>query len=154
MPSTTSLVIKLQRDFGQFTFTSSDHFHWAPSEQTIYRDESSPDQAALLHELSHALLNHTNYARDIQLIEMERDAWEYATSQLAKPYAVAITEEQIQDALNTYRDWLHARSSCPGCKAIGIQLKKDIYKCVVCGNSWRVNEARMCQLRRYKIPPN
>lgn len=151
MPSTTSLATNLQNDFPAFVFTASDEFRWSPQDKTIFYDHTSDDTASLLHELSHALLDHTEYTKDIELIEMERDAWEYATSTLARKYNVTIGGDVVQNSLDTYRDWLHARSTCPQCKATGVQTKKNQYKCVMCGTKWRVNDARVCALRRYTI---
>jgi hypothetical protein len=151
MPSISSLAIKLQADFPAFIFAAGDTFRWSPEEKTILYVESSDDAASLLHELSHALLNHSEYLKDISLIEMERDAWNFAVESLAKKYNVSIEESTVQDSLDTYRDWLHARSTCPTCQATGVQTKKDSYKCLVCGTNWRVNEARLCALRRYKL---
>lgn len=151
MPSIISMLPKkLTIDFPQFTFKAGDQFRWAPDTRTIYFDQASTDNASLLHELSHALLQHTSYTRDIQLIEMERDAWQYATEQLAYHYAVDITDDTVQDALDSYRDWLHARSTCPTCRATGVQTGKQHYKCLACATTWKVNDARVCALRRYK----
>jgi hypothetical protein len=151
MPSITSLATKLQTDFPRFGFVASHEFRWSPKERTIFYDQDSSDQASLLHELSHAILDHREYARDIELIELERDAWTYARETLAHTYDASIDSEQSEDALDTYRDWLHARSICPGCLATGLQTKKNEYKCILCTTKWRVNDARICALRRYKI---
>lgn len=151
MPSTTSLASKLQSDFPAFIFTASNTFHWSPGDGKIHYDHSSDDTASLLHELAHAILGHTEYRKDIELIEMERDAWAHATTSLAARYRIQINDDTVQDALDTYRDWLHARSTCPQCKATGVQTKKDQYKCIACMAEWRVNEARVCALRRYTL---
>ena len=151
MPSITLLVSKLQADHPAYTFTASDTFRWSPQEKRIYYDQSSEDSASLLHELSHATLGHSQYNKDIELIEMERDAWEYAIATLAVDYDVAISDDIAQDALDTYRNWLHARSACPQCAATGVQTKKNEYKCIACGTKWRVIEARVCSLRRYRL---
>lgn len=151
MPSITSLAAKLTADFPELQFTPSNEFHWSPSKKTVFYDQGSDDQASLLHELSHALLNHEDYTKDIQLIEMERDAWRYSSDKLTTPYKVSIGDDIVQDALDTYRDWLHARSSCPECTATGIQTRKHTYKCLACGSLWHVNDARICALRRHKL---
>jgi hypothetical protein len=151
MPSITSLATSLQHNFPALTFTASDIFRWSPQNQTIFYDANSHDHASLLHELAHAQLAHTTYSKDIELIEMERDAWDYAIQTLASKYDVEINDDAVQNALDTYRDWLHARSTCPRCKAIGVQTKKNEYKCVTCDARWRVNDARVCALRRYAI---
>ncbi|HET8884083.1 MAG TPA: hypothetical protein VFM68_01285 [Candidatus Saccharimonadales bacterium] len=151
MPSTTSLATKLQKDFPHFAFTSSDGFRWSPNDTTVFYDATSNNQAALLHELSHAILDHTQYTKDIELVEMERDAWEHASTSLGSRYGVVIADATIQDSLDSYRDWIHSRSTCPHCQATGVQVKKNQYKCLACNTQWRVNDARVCALRRYTI---
>lgn len=151
MPLISSLVNKLRSDFGQFTFAPGDTFHWSPTDSTIYYVVESDDAASLLHELAHGLLGHKSYTRDITLLEMERDAWSRASQQLGPIYEVTIDKDTVEAALDTYRDWLHARSTCPNCQAIGIQTNKHHYGCVACHEKWRVNDARICALRRYKL---
>lgn len=151
MPSTSPLISKLQATFPEYAFAAGDEFRWSPDEQTIIYDPSSDDQAALLHELSHAILNHTSYMRDVHLLDLERDAWQYAIRELSVTYGVPIPIDQVESSLDTYRDWLHARSICPNCGATGIQTKSDEYKCVACYERWRVNDARICALRRYRV---
>lgn len=151
MPSMSSLVAKLQADFPQFYFAVSDDFRWSPQEKTIFYIETSNHITSLLHEAAHALLDHSTYNKDIELLEMERDAWNYASSQLSKTYGIEIDDHTIQQSLDTYRDWLHARSTCPTCSAIGVQTEKHQYKCIACQTKWRVNDARICALRRYTI---
>lgn len=151
MPSISSLVTKLQADHPQITFTPGNNFQWSPYEATVYYPSESTDSATLLHEVGHALLGHDSYTKDIQLIEIERDAWEYARQNLSSRYNSLIDETIVQDSLDTYRDWLHARSTCPNCQATGVQTKAQQYKCVACHTQWRVNEARICALRRYTL---
>ncbi len=152
MPSIASLVHKLARDYPEYTFSPGDHFRWASGSLEITYDPSNKHaNEHTLHELAHALLKHTDYSRDIQLITIERDAWQCARDELGPQYEVAITDTVIQDSLDTYRDWLHARSTCPNCQATGMQYKKHHYHCVACQHTWRVNDARVCGLRRYKV---
>ena len=151
MPLTTSILVKLKNKYPQFSFKPSNNFLWSSTDNSIYYDKKSPNQSIfLLHELSHALLNHRSYNRDIKLITMERQAWDF-TKNLAVEFDIKISEEIIQSTLDSYRDWLHNRSTCPECKATGLQTKEREYSCLSCNNSWRVNEARTCALRRYKI---
>jgi hypothetical protein len=151
MPSTTSLVINLTRDYPQLLFKPGNDFYWSPNEKTVYYVDGSNDVAAFLHELAHGLLEHSDYPRDITLIELERDAWTQAIDVLAPKYDMVIDSATAETALDSYRDWLHARSTCPNCHATGIQTKTDTYRCVACRVSWRVNEARICALRRYRL---
>jgi DNA-directed RNA polymerase subunit M/transcription elongation factor TFIIS len=132
-------------------FKKSVRFLWSPNEQTIYYFyESDNDYVYMFHELSHALLGHADYTRDVELLAMERDAWDKAV-EIAKKYKMEIDDETVQSTLDTYRDWLHDRSTCPICGATGIQTEKYMYKCLECNHEWRVNEARLCALRRYKM---
>ncbi len=146
MDATTmpSIVAQLAKDYPAFQFVEGDDFHWSPEKKTI--DYTTGPDALLLHELGHALLDHKDYASDIGLLAMERDAWDKART---LPYGVALSDDIIQDHLDTYREWLHARSTCPKCGATGHQVKKLGYHCVACGADWRVNEARVCGLKRY-----
>lgn len=151
MPSTPSLIHSLQLDYPTLVFVAGDDFHWSPKEKTITYDETRHDASAhLLHELSHAVLEHSDYDRDIELIGLERDAWAHAKTVLGPQYRQSIPAHVIKDSLDTYRDWLHARSTCPTCGANGIEIKKSLYHCIGCGDEWRVNEARLCALRRYR----
>lgn len=148
MPSTISLIKKLRVDYPQFVYKKASGFLWSHSEHTIYYTCKNDDCTLLLHELSHALLNHTDYERDIELIAIERDAWD-KSKEVAANYGVIIDDDYVQSNLDTYRNWLHNRSTCPSCKATGLQTKKYIYKCLACSNQWRVNDAKVCALRRY-----
>lgn len=150
MEQTTSLIQNLQKSSPKFTFVSAQEFGWNPKTKTIRYDESSDSLTAyLLHEYGHALLSHDSYDRDIDLIAMERDAWKKAR-EIAKQYDLTISAELVEDSLDSYRDWMHARSQCPMCKATGIQTEEQRYTCIACRTSWKVNEARRCALRRYK----
>jgi len=152
MRSIDSLIKHLRVDYSQFSFELSDKFFWSAKKQTVYFDQTDENSEAFcLHELSHALLGHQGYERDMELIKMERDAWEYAMTELAPLYAITIDDEIVQGNLDTYREWLHARSTCPMCEATGIQTKQQYYSCLACGQTWRANEARLCALRRYSV---
>lgn len=148
MPSTLSLVKQLRNEYPQLTFVKGDDFHWSPSTRTIFFKVPG-ETSLLLHELGHALLMHRQYARDIELLEMEQAAWTYAVSHLSNHHAAPIAIDTIEAHIDSYRDWLHARSTCPSCASTGVQVAKKEYKCLACGTRWHVNEARTCALRRY-----
>jgi len=135
-------------DFPGVLFEQSDDFYYSPQSQTVFY--TSGNLPRLLHELGHALLEHANYSRDIDLLKIERDAWIKAR-QLALVYSVDITDDTVQDDLDSYRLWLHKRSLCPECSANGLQTGIDTYRCLSCHTDWRVNEARTCGLKRYKL---
>jgi len=142
-------ICNLEKDHPQFNFKPGDDFFWSSSENTIFyiADEDNLPEL-LLHELSHAILKHNTFRFDIQLITMERQAWDYA-KKLATKYGVKISDDFAQNQLDTYRDWIHDRSTCPQCKANGLQNKNLIYRCVACKSEWKVNDARDCRLKRY-----
>lgn len=145
-----SLINLLKKNYPLFHFQAGEAFQWSPDSVTIFYGREE-DPVALLHELAHAILGHRYYSRDVELLEMEREAWEYARDRLSKEYVIVIEDDIVEQALDTYRDWLHARSNCTTCSSTGIQISPNIYKCVACGTSWRVNEARLCALRRYTL---
>lgn len=149
MPSLSLLVATLKKRYPDFSFTEAEHFSWSPTEQAILYNASEPNAPLLLlHELSHALLKHSKYRRDVELIAMETAAWEKARA-LTAEFEISYDEDVAQDHLDTYREWLHARSTCPNCSANGYQIEAFRYECPACTHSWRVNEARVCALRRY-----
>lgn len=149
MPSIPSLLPKLITDYPHLSFTSGDLFSWSPSKQTVFYNESDLENTTLLlHELSHGLLEHRRYSKDIELLAMEAAAWD-KTLELAQAYGITLTPDLAEQNLDTYREWMHARSTCPHCEATGYQVKKDTYHCLACSGSWRVNEARLCGLKRY-----
>lgn len=141
-----SIVNQLRIDYPNITFKKAQIFHWSPIDSTVYYADTF-DYAQLLHETGHALLNHRAFDRDITLLAMERDAWQKA-SEIAPCYGVILEENTIETALDSYRDWLHSRSTCPKCSTTGVQSTKNSYTCPACLTIWRVNDARIGQLKR------
>lgn len=151
MQSTTSIISALKTNYPQFSFIQSTSFWWSPPDKTVHYNPKSKDlMAFIFHELSHAVLNHKDCKSDIKLVTMERQAWDYAKI-LALFYKVNIPKSTIQSSLDSYRDWLHKRSTCPRCTATGIQNNVCQYSCVACSYSWQVNQAKKCKLRRYSL---
>lgn len=155
MEKITSLVHALQSSgildtpHGTIALEAGASFSWHYQTRVVTYDATdSHAQILLLHEVGHALLNHQNYDHDIHLLEMERAAWDKAQS-FSLDFGIIIDTKMVEDALDTYRDWLHARSLCPQCSSTGVQTTTNVYMCLACHHVWRVNEARTCQLRRY-----
>ena len=148
MVTITSLAKDISQDYPAIILLPAESFSWIPTKSTLSYDPQG-DADYLLHELAHAILGHTSYHRDIDLLRIERDAWEYAKLNLSAQYHLLISDEIIQGALDSYREWLHARSICPACSAVGLQISAHQYSCPACFQQWTVNEARTCQLRRY-----
>ncbi len=128
-------------------------FYWSPAEEVVYyRPDNTTDEGswALLHETGHALLKHTKYYSDIELVLMEVEAWEEAKS-MAKDMKITIDEDHIQDCLDSYREWLHKRSLCPQCELSGIQLDVKTYTCIFCQEKWNVSSDRFCRPYRRSL---
>lgn len=151
MRSMSSLIRKLKTTYPDITFLEANEFLWSPSKQTVqYTPHKADAPHLLLHELSHGLLGHRHYRRDIELLAMETSAWEKAR-ELADQFSVKFNEDVMESHLDTYREWMHARSICPNCSSNGYQTDATVYECPACSHRWKVNEARICALRRYSL---
>lgn len=141
------LIDQLKHDFPELRFIKGDRFCWQSRTQKIIYDIDSSRLAnwALLHEVAHANLNHINFASDFGLLKQEVEAWSNAKT-LANKYKINISDDYIEDCLDTYRDWLYSRSTCPLCLNACIQIDNEpVYLCHNCDHSWRVSRARLCR---------
>ncbi len=154
MVTTQSLVNRLSDDYPLLTFTLTEgRCAWNPlANEVLYSADTAPTD--ILHEVGHALSGHKSYTSDVELLRMEREAWEYAVRTLAPQYGVTISEDTVETALDSYREWLHRRSLCPTCNLNGVQESRNTYRCVHCHKRWDVNEARTCRLKRTTIKNN
>lgn len=142
------LVARLQNDYPMFRFAPSDKARWSPAEQKIYYTN---DSIQTLHELGHAVLGHSKYRQDIELLQIERAAWNKA-KELALTYGINIDDDTIERALDTYRDWLHQRSKCPNCGQTGLQNIDTLdYRCPNCQHTWRATGGKSTRLKRLSI---
>jgi hypothetical protein len=161
MPANSAKILEMCRlALPHCTFAPSTSFYWSPRNKTIHIDLSALNKAegqmALLHEVGHAILNHSTYTFDAELVSLEAAAW-YKATEKAKDWSIAIDAEHIEDCLDTYRDWLYARSTCPTCSVNAPQPTRSQYKCINCGTTWSVSPSRFCrpyrmQSRAKKIP--
>lgn len=137
------LLKLLCRDYPGLRFEPSTRCYWSPQHNTVFydNDEHTSKAWGLLHELGHALLGHSDYCNDLDLLQKEILAWEEAKS-LGKKYGVIIDDSYIEDCLDTYRDWLHKRSTCPQCGIKALANSEYSYSCFNCGATWRVSPAR------------
>lgn len=143
-----SLLAKLKKQYAHLNFVEGKEFCWSPKTQTItYRDGPDDETMAswsLLHELAHALLGHSRYNSDFELLHMEAAAWHKA-AKIAALYSYTISGDHIQDCLDTYRDWLHQRSTCPVCGTTSLQESARKYSCHNCRTAWTVTSSRFCR---------
>jgi Zn finger protein HypA/HybF involved in hydrogenase expression len=149
----TSWLQRVRTQFPAITFALGNDFRWSPVNQTIYigKITSDRDVITLLHEIGHALCSHSGYDQDIKLLTLEREAWTSAQNQVSPLFNITIDEDMVEEALDSYRDWLHARSRCPECNQNGIQQSSQTYTCLLCTTNWKVNDARRCGLKRYRL---
>jgi hypothetical protein len=104
----------------------------------------------VLHELAHAILDHSDYHGDFELLKLESDAWELA-AKIGQSYNILIDDEHIQNCLDTYRDWLHRRSACPSCGTHVLQQDSAQYHCFNCNTSWHVSSGKFVRAYRKTI---
>ncbi len=150
MPS--KLLDKLGAEYPDIRFRPGPAFKWSAEKKVLlYKLSLKNSPSLLLHELSHALLGHDGFRLDVELVRKERLAWDYAQHTLAPRYGHIISDDEVEDAMDTYRTWLHKRSLCPDCQTSALQTKTGTYKCQACGCQWRANDARERGLRRYRV---
>ena len=149
MQHISKIVKTLKKDFAAFEFERGRTFYWSSTQNKVFHPPITKlsDLWFLLHELAHGELKHTSYKYDVQLIKHEVAAWQHAKT-LADRYGLKLDQDFIEDALDTYRLWLHQRSLCPNCSQTGLQQNENTYSCLNCRCSWRVNDARLCGFRR------
>ncbi len=156
-----NLIHSCQQQLKRIGFNDSGSFYWSPQTKTVHYNSAALDTEAgcwaLLHEAGHARLNHTTYLNDMGLLSLEVAAWQ-AAEELANGFGLGIDADHIQECLNTYRDWLYARSTCPTCEVNSLQVAETEYVCLNCSTQWFVSQSRFCrpyrmQLRDKKTPP-
>ena len=147
-------VDELRLQFPDITFTPADTFKWSyMSREVFFISNTHQEQAfwSLLHEVGHALLEHRRYESDMQLLQMEVAAWQRG-KELGKSYNIGISDDYSEDCLDTYRDWIYKRSTCPVCSLQGIQKASNRYVCLNCNETWVVTLERLCRpYRRSEI---
>jgi hypothetical protein len=147
---------KLKKAFPGLNFVAGNRFSWSPAkQQVIYKQGAGTSDTvavwSLLHEVGHALLDHNNFNYDFELLRLEADAWTKA-GELAVQLEQQIDPDHIQDCLDTYRDWLYQRSTCPICTNTSLQTDSHTYNCFNCGTVWHVSSSRLCRAYR-RIKP-
>lgn len=155
-----SLLKLLIAKYPFINFAEGAEYRWSPRRTEVtYKKNLKLSRTApwsLLHEVGHALLNHKSYRSDLELISMESEAWSKA-QEIGKQYGYEISDDHIQNCMDTYRDWLHQRSACPVCDNRSLQQDSKHYKCFNCGQIWSVSSSRFCRpyrlTKQTKTPP-
>lgn len=143
--SLLDLISELKNSYSSLKFNEADKFYWSAKTNEIFYDGKARGETAswsLLHETGHALLSHKNYTHDYDLVLIEVEAWEKAKI-IAKKFDIEIDADHIQDCLDTYRDWLDKRCTCPTCGNKSLQdTSTGNYRCFNCATVWSVNQDR------------
>lgn len=140
----------LEKAYPSIKFESGNIASWSARTSTItfLPLTSNTQELALLHEVAHSLLEHKAFTSDIDLLSKEVAAWD-KTRTLVTLYGVTFDKEHVEDCLDTYRDWLYKRSTCPQCNAHGLQRSSTVYTCLNCSTIWNVTQTRLC--RPYRL---
>lgn len=148
-----AIISKLTELLPSVAFVEARSFYWSPKTKTVYIDSAAlstkTGKWALLHEFAHAQLGHETYANDAGLLTLEVNAWQLA-EKLGLQLNCKIDPDHIQDCLDTYRDWLYARSTCPTCALNSLQIDETVYQCLNCSTRWSVSPSRFCRPYRMK----
>lgn len=126
-----SLLEKLIKDYPNYNFCSSNKFMFRPPRTILFNTLDQNFNSLILHELGHATLGHRTFKTDIDRIKMERAAWNEAKN-IAKNYHISIDDNLIESAIDSYRDWLHAKSKCKKCGLTKYQDSNGVYHCPYC----------------------
>lgn len=124
--------------YPQFTFLKSRRFKFRPPNRIYIAGPCDNFALLTLHELGHALCKHKDYNTHAQRLKIECAAWERARVVLnehpewAKKYHIIYDEDFIEDQLDTYRDWLHQKSTCKACGLTRFQTPDGLYYCPRC----------------------
>lgn len=147
----TSKFSQLKSMYPAIEFAPGDTFSYSHGNSTVtYPIDSVKNTQffySLLHELGHAELSHNNFTNDLELVKLERDAWE-KSKDIGQKIGIEIDPEHIEKCMDSYRDWLYARSLCPNCHQCGIQSARTAYSCPFCRNRWVVSQSRLCKVTR------
>lgn len=154
MPKTISRdYIKIIYNFSEYKFVDSREFYWSAIDKTIHFDSrrmgSEEGLYKLIHEIGHAESQHKNFTSGIRLLSLETEAWDKAKD-IASTFGLSIPEEFIEHSLDSYRDWLHKRSTCPQCSSIGVESGENEYRCFNCKQKWVVSGDQRSRCYRQK----
>lgn len=148
-----AFIAQLSLDYPDFKFEPGSQEHWSPRSKTVTYNLDQPLRElryGVLHELAHALLEHADYSTDFELLKLEANAWDRA-SNIGHRYHIEIGSEHIQNCLDTYRDWLHRRSTCPSCGMHVLQKDSSSYQCFNCQTTWNVSTGRFVRPYRKTV---
>jgi hypothetical protein len=140
------------KEYPDIAFVSGVGFVWNPDTSTVTYPKDAEINgvfiASLAHEIGHAKCAHQQFRNDVELLKIEREAWVKGSEIAQTVFGLTIPESHVERCLDTYRDWLYTRATCPTCKQCGIQILPTKYHCVFCNTKWSVNKSRLCKVTK------
>lgn len=135
LPKTEADFVKqLIIDHPNFSYQIGKKFAFRPEKTIILGPPQLNFALQTLHELGHALSKHKDYNTHIERLKIESEAWERAKA-LYSTYQnppIKWLDEYVEDSLDTYRCWLHAKSLCKKCGLTRYQSPDGVYHCPRC----------------------
>jgi hypothetical protein cdiviTM7_01560 len=137
----TLFLADLQNLYPNYIFKPSSRFHFHPPRTIYYETNLSSFKSfalQLLHELGHAVSNHRDYHCSIERLKIETEAWQVAEtiynthSEWKSQYHLSFDKDFAESHLDTYRHWLHQKSTCQKCGLTMFQNKKQQWVCPHC----------------------
>ncbi len=140
---TRNLLSQIAHDYPDFTLKPGARFTWKPPKTIVYEPETAypPLYFALLtlHELGHAVSKHKDYKTTVERLKIESEAWSAARRLFIKyqksdilPANWAWDTDFVENHLDTYRDWLHTKTTCKTCGLTMYQTPDGSYHCPFC----------------------
>lgn len=136
------LLNKVISEYPDISFVEGEYFSWNHDKNSIsYNKNSESAVADLLHELGHIESDHINYSSDMSLLKKELEAWDNA-KEIAEKFSISISENYINECIESYRLWIHKRSLCPKCFQNGLEISEKNYRCINCDHKWKVSSSQ------------
>ena len=138
-------VERLIHDFPEVRFVKNRRrfsYRWQNDVPTVFLGEPQPKYSLLtLHELGHAASGHKDYQTTVERLKIESEAWSAARKLFLKYQKTSILpadwswdEDFAESKLDTYRNWLHTKTTCKTCGLTMYQTTDGIYHCPLCDN--------------------
>ena len=142
----SNFLADLKSLYPNFRFQPGPRFLFRPP-NTIFYEPSNPNNAnnsfqdfalQLLHELGHAVSGHRNFQLSIDRIKIETEAWHAAQTilenhhNLQTKYHLFFNQDFAEAHLDTYRRWLHQKTTCKKCGLTMFQDKNQTWYCPHC----------------------
>ena len=131
----------LQLFYPEYRFKPGLRFLFRPPNTIFYEPLDGPFQPfalQLLHELGHAISGHRNFQLSIDRLKIETEAWQAAEKilqihpELVAKYHLSFDQEFAEVHLDTYRRWLHQKTTCKKCGLTMFQDKNQTWYCPHC----------------------